>query len=265
MLSALARMVDYLDSPVLKDVEVLHWGSPIPSFGDVTAARVATLGLNPSWREFLDKTGNELEGANRRFHTLNSLGLHNWAEADSSHLRVILQSCRAYFRANPYDTWFRVLENVIVGTEASYYGDQADACHLDLIPFATAKRWNDLAAWQKTRLLELSADFLLQLLRDSTIRLLILNGRAVVSQFAAVAGVELSVRRMDDWTLPRRARLGVAGAAYTGRITSFAGTPLNAELLVVGFNHNLQSSYGVTRRVIRSISDWVADTYAAAR
>lgn len=257
MLRALTRMIDYLDSPVLKDFDVLSWGSPIPSFGDATTARVATVGLNPSWREFLDETGSELEGADRRFHTLNSLDLDSWVHADSGHLRLILQSCHEYFRSNPYDAWFGVLDAVIAGTGASYYGSEPSACHLDLIPFATTRRWNDLTGWQQARLLELSNDLLLHLLRESTIQLLILNGRGVVTRFESVAGVELSGQSMKEWTLPRRGGAGVVGAAYTARINTLAGTPLDNELLVLGFNHNLQSSYGVTRNVIRSIGQWV--------
>ena len=51
LLSRLVR--DLVDSNV--DSNVIPWACPIPSFGDFTRARVATLGLNPSNREFVDE------------------------------------------------------------------------------------------------------------------------------------------------------------------------------------------------------------------
>jgi hypothetical protein len=58
LLSRLVR--DLVDSNM--DSNVIPWACPIPSFGDLTRARVATLGLNPSNREFVDERGNELDG-----------------------------------------------------------------------------------------------------------------------------------------------------------------------------------------------------------
>src|SRR5580700_4684530 len=76
---------------------VIQWGSPIPSFGDLSTATIATVGLNPSNREFVDHRGNELEAARRRFHTLRSLGLSCWSQAQAEHLELIAESCRGYF------------------------------------------------------------------------------------------------------------------------------------------------------------------------
>ena len=74
-----------------------------------SVAQVATVGINPSNLEFMDEAGNELQGAARRFHTLTSLGLQSWGEADSRHLETIAHSCSAYFDRNPYDRWFKRL------------------------------------------------------------------------------------------------------------------------------------------------------------
>src|SRR5579864_4914328 len=130
--ATLTTLIDRLDSPAISQTDVIRWGCPVPSFGDLSNARVATIGLNPSNREFVDESGNELEGSSRRFHTLTSLGLASWAEADARHLRLILESCRAYFLGNPYDTWFKRLDYVIHGARASFYDPASVACHLDL-------------------------------------------------------------------------------------------------------------------------------------
>ena len=55
--------------------DMIPWSCPVPAFGDLLNSFVATLGLNPSNREFVDEEGNELEGAARRLHTLRSLSL----------------------------------------------------------------------------------------------------------------------------------------------------------------------------------------------
>ena len=73
MYSALTTLLDRLDSADTQRAAVIRWGSPVPSFGDLTKSDVATLGLNPSNKEFVDNSGNELSGSERRFHTLKSL------------------------------------------------------------------------------------------------------------------------------------------------------------------------------------------------
>src|SRR5260370_1920150 len=137
---ALTTLIDRLDSPAAFGTDVIRWGCPVPSFGDLSNATVATLGLNPSNREFVDEVGDELQGSYRRFHTLKSLGLASWSDVDARHLRLILESCRTYFLGNPYDRWFKKLDQVVAGTGASFYDGSCVACHLDLIPYATTRK-----------------------------------------------------------------------------------------------------------------------------
>src|SRR5512140_3439039 len=80
---ALTTLIDRLDSPAVSGTNVIRWGCPVPSFGDLSNSKVATLGLNPSNREFMDESGNELEWTSRRFHTLHSLGLASWSDVDA--------------------------------------------------------------------------------------------------------------------------------------------------------------------------------------
>lgn len=255
---ALATLIDRLDSPAVAGTDVIRWGSPVPSFGDLSTSRVATLGLNPSNREFVDELGDELQGSFRRFHTLNSLGLESWADADARHLRLILESCRTYFLGNPYDRWFKRLDQVISGANASFYDESHSACHLDLIPYATARKWTELTARQRSSLLAVAADTLGLLLRDSAVRILILNGRSVVELFQDVAGICLEQQRMPAWSLTRQPKPDVPGSAYKGMVDSLSGFKFTHEILILGYNHNLQSSFGVTRAVILAIRDWIS-------
>jgi hypothetical protein len=257
MHTTLTTLIDRLDSAAVSNTNVIRWGCPVPSFGDLSKSRVATLGLNPSNREFVDESGNELEGVVRRFPTLKSLGIGSWSDVDASHLRLIIESCRAYFMGNPYDRWFRRLDGVLSGTNTSYYNASLAACHLDLIPYATARKWTELTQRQRTSLLAVAGDTLGLLLRNSPVRILILNGRSVVEQFQDIAGVSLDRKEMPTWSLPRQSGADVSGIAYYGVVDTLSGITLGNPLRVLGFNHNLQSSFGVTNEVIHAIRNWI--------
>ena len=257
MFTTLTSLIDRLDSSAVSGTAVIRWGSPVPSFGDLAGSEVATLGLNPSNREFVDERGDELEGPSRRFHTLRSLGLETWSDADATDLRLILESCRQYFLNNPYDRWFGKLSYVTAGTGASFYDSSRPACHLDLIPYATSCKWTDLAPAQRAKLLRVAGDALALLLRESPVRVIVLNGRSVVEHFQTIAGVSLERHSMASWALPRQAVSDVAGIAYKGVVDTLSGIPLGREILVLGYNHNLQSSFGVTSAVVDSIRDWI--------
>jgi hypothetical protein len=271
MFRILARLIDRLESSMIAEANVIPWACPILSFGDLSTSRVATLGLNPSNREFMDQSGRELQGRFRRFETLSSLGLTSWSEVDARHLDLILSSYRVYFRGTPHDSWFKRLDRVIAGVEVSYYDTprgagqlglipyaSGSACHLDLIPYATTCKWNELTAQQRSTLLAAAGDALGLLLRDSPVRILILNGRSVVGHFEELAGVSLEREEVKTWTLPRKSGSDVLGLAYRGVVGSLSGIQLEREVLILGFNHNLQSSFGVTADVLRAIRRWIA-------
>jgi len=237
---------------------VITWGCPVPSFGDLLSSTVATLGLNPSNREFVDRAGDELCGNSRRLHTLHSLGLRKWSDATKDHVKLILDSCRGYFKRNPYDGWFRSLDALISGTNTSYYSDTMRACHLDLIPYATLCKWTELTRQQRAKLIDFSGDALGMLLQGSPVRCLILNGVTVIQNLERLTGITLKREVMSEWTLPRRSTGGVRGYSYQGVIQEIGGALLPHPVHVLGFNHNIQSSFGVTSKVKLAIQDWIA-------
>jgi len=263
MLSTLATLLDRLDSRAMSGTRVIPWGCPVPVFGDLTVAQVATVGINPSNLEFMDESGNELEGTARRFHTLMSLGLSSWGEADSRHLETIEHSCRTYFARNPYDRWFKRLDSVIAGMNASYYNKavltkpQYIACHLDLFPYATLCKWTELSGRERGTLLRLAGDTLAILLRDSHLQVVILNGHSVVKHFEELTGIGLQSSAMPAWSLPRRSGQDVPGIAFTAAIDELSGVGLGRRVLILGFNHNVQSSFGVTSEVLREMRKWM--------
>lgn len=236
----------------------MAWTCPVPYFGRLREAAVATLGINPSNREFVDVSGQELDGDDRRFPTLGSLRLRTWGDASSLDLNAILSACDQYFSGNPYNRWFGTLDVLARSAGASYYSVETPAAHLDLVPYATHVKWGALRTDQQRALLHCAQDLLAALLRDSPVQLLVLNGASVVRQFEAVTKVELTRLRKPAWDLNRQGSVGVRGIAYTGTVDHLGDVDLGRSIVVAGFNHNLQSSFGVTTRALHAVARWVA-------
>ena len=255
----LDTLIERLGSDKLADTCVGRCWAPVPYFGDLSNSRVATVGINPSDKEFVNDSGNEIVGHKRRFHTLKSLGISCWSEADDCHIQHILESCTKYFECdrNSYDRWFKPLDKIVAGTGASFYS--SDACHLDLVPYATTDKWSSpsLKKCQKSKLLSMNRDVIGQLLSVSPIEILILNGKEAVKGFHRAASMWLACKRMDDWTLHQKSR-DIDGFAYRGVIDSLQGIKLPRKVLILGYNHNIQGTRGLNKKVIDSIAEWIA-------
>lgn len=85
--------------------EVEH-STPVLGFGNFLEACVATIGLNPSKREFLSPSGHLLVGAAARLESLTSLGLADLVDASTTEQQRILDACLAYFARDTSYHWF---------------------------------------------------------------------------------------------------------------------------------------------------------------
>jgi hypothetical protein len=95
------------------------------------------------------------------------------------------------------------------------------------------------------------------MLNDSTVKLLVLNGAGVIGEFERMAGVSLPKRHMKAWTLPRHSGQGVPGYSVIGDVEAIGSVRLGRRIRVIGFNHNIQSSFGVTTQVRQAIRKWI--------
>ena len=236
---------------------IIDWAPPIPAFGNPETAQVATLGLNPSSREFVDKYGNELDGPVRRFPSLRSFELTHWRATTDAHVTQIAEACRSYFQRNPYNAWFARLDFVISKTGMSYYNPHNNAVHLDLVPYATHQKWARLSHKEKRSLAEGAGSQLGLTVRDAAVTLVVLNGMTVVREFQCLCRMELCREKRPDWALSRIGGTKVPGYGFCGVTEKIGKVALGRELLVLGFNHNVQSSYGVSGKVCEAIRDWV--------
>ena len=150
-------VADRIRQPAPLGCNVIPGSTPVVAFGDPQHARVATLGLNPSRIEF-EERGVELDGPNRRFETLRSLGMATLKDANDTTFARVWGRCTSYFHGNPY-RWFDRLEDALAGVGASYFDDSA--CHLDLTQWATDPTWGKLTSKARQHLVAEDSDFLL--------------------------------------------------------------------------------------------------------
>lgn len=249
-----------LADPTIGELGVMHWASPILAFGNPLLSKIATLGLNPSDKEFIDDNGNELTNSNRRFQTLKSVGISKWDEVNEEQIKLIEDQCNEYFIRKPYDGWFKRLDFLISGTSLSYYFPSMEACHLDLVPYATSIKWGNLSTSQKTRLLNNYGDFLGRIIKMSeNLTVLVLNGKTVIDNLQKISDVSFIVNEEPRWNLPRENTNDIKGYSYEGHLSKIGGIELGKKILALGFNHNIQSSFGVTSTVQQEIRNWISE------
>lgn len=254
-IKTIKRLTDTLSDVDFINSGIIDYASPLPAFGRLSRSKIATLGLNPSDKEFNDRNHKEISGHKRRFNTLNSLNISNWKNLDDNSVNRIAESCEEYFEINPYNSWFKQLENLISNSGFSYYGQFANACHLDLIPFATCKKWSSLDKSNRDFLLRELSPSLGEIIKNSNIELIILNGKSVIDNFKKISDISLSEHKEPSFDLHRHGGNDVLGYEYTGFFRTISGIDIGRKVYIYGFNHNLQSSFGVSNTVRNNIKN----------
>ncbi len=115
--------------------EVVLGSTPVLGFGNFMTATVATVGLNPSKKEFLDRRGALLVDQHRRLETLESLGLKHLSSALPLHEERIFNACIEYFNGSTAYSWFNRFSPMLSKLQVSY--KNGTACHLDFFQTAT--------------------------------------------------------------------------------------------------------------------------------
>ena len=180
----MSEIPDYIErrirQPIPSGLCVVPGSTPVVAFGNPLTAKVATLSLNPSHREFQDKDGCELIGRERRLATHKSLGVCDLASAPSAVIGQVLHGCQKYFHRKQY-WWFNQLERILNACGASYF--DGSACHLDLVQWATKPTWTEVPSTAQSCLLDSDLPFLKEQFRNENIELLLVNGRRATKEF----------------------------------------------------------------------------------
>jgi hypothetical protein len=237
--------------PIPAESCVLPGSLPVVSFGDPNEAVVATLSLNPSWREFESPGGVWLDGPRRRLASLISVGVADPRELDDEQVATVVAECNGYFRGpNWYRGWFHWLESILNVSEAGSYFD-GTACHLDLVQWATKPAQGELPPDVWERLVEQDRNFLRWQLANTNVRVLLLNGAAAIlwlQEADLVHEVEADVLPYD--TRNGRAKLRVYRADADG-------------VAVLGWNRPLAGALSADGRL--KLSVWLADALKVSR
>lgn len=152
--------------------------TPVLFFGDLFTARVATVGLNPSDQEFLDRRGDQLTGAARRFETLDSLDAPDRRTLGNEQCEQAVETMRRYFHpGKPVYGWFKALSRVTEGLGASFIG--GEAAHLDLVQEATHPTWSALPDDERAALLHADLPFLEWQIQTFPAEVVVCTGKTV--------------------------------------------------------------------------------------
>jgi uracil-DNA glycosylase len=219
---------------------------PVLFFGDLPAASIATVGLNPSKQEYLDRLGGQLEGPGRRFETLESLGATSRETLTDEQINQAFRTMRSYFQpGKPVYSWFNHLDRVLRPLGVSY--SSGSAAHLDLVQEATNPTWSELLKQQPLEaetLLRSDLVFLQWEIETFSLRLLICNGTTAfdnvvrllkgrvvqsgglkrITWWVAIASSGPRTLGVAGWNIPlvRATGLGSAGEGQLGELISYA-------------------------------------------
>lgn len=189
----------------------------------------------------------------RRLETCESLDEDDLSAASPAVIERVFQRCNEYFNHNPYTRWFGTLEKVLTHLNASYY--DGSACHLDLVQWATARKWGKLTLSEQYNLLEGGRAFLEQQLLQEHLKLLLLNGKLVLEEYR-----KHFHKGLVEVTVPNRMQRGLELTKGRGNIRLYSGRATNG-IVVIGWDKALKDSYGVSNVNIATVGEVVAMVY----
>lgn len=244
------EIADRIRRPMPPGLGVLPSSLPVTAFGDVSAADVATISLNPSWLEFQSPMGAWLEGDKRRLASLVSLGADDPRDLDDDQVARVLDDSNAYFRgSHPYTGSFHWLDALLRSSGAGSYRN-GNACHLDLVQWATkpVQRALPPATWQE--LVEADRDFLSWQLRHVDLKAVLVNGASVVRALA-------DAKLVDRWS---PGELEYEDGAEPGELRVFQAS--SAGIVFLGWNMPLGGPIPAADRA--ALSQWIGRNLPSA-
>ncbi|HSZ39161.1 MAG TPA: hypothetical protein VK817_04320 [Trebonia sp.] len=249
--SVAPEIADRIRRPIPPGLGVLPGSLPVTAFGDVSAAAVATIALNPSWLEFQSPMGSWLAGDERRLASLVSLGAHDPRDLDDYQVACVLAESNAYFRGpDPHMDQFHWLEALLRSSGAGSYAS-GTACHLDLVQWATkpVQRALPPGAWQA--LVEADRDFLRWQLHHGNVKVALVDGAFVLQ---GVADAKL----VDRW---HRGELEYGADQGSGRFRVYYA--FAAGIIFLGWNMPLGGPIPAADRA--ALNQWVSRNLPLAR
>jgi len=149
--SCVEQCMDCFDSSA--NACVMWQAIPVPWFGRIDTARVATVGLNPSWTEFVTK---ELVWRNvgERLPLVMDAGVEKRSEITGAHAHQMAEARKNYFKPGEREPhpWFNALQGVMNAAQMNCTYAAGTAVHLDVVACATWREWGKLDGTAKASL-----------------------------------------------------------------------------------------------------------------
>ena len=231
-----------------KNAPIVEHSTPVVAFGDCTTARVATLGINPSYEEFQDSSGELLKGKEKRLVDHESLGGEFTGGLSESQAERVIAGCSKYFLNRPFE-WFDDIENVVLKPNGITYSS-GEACHLDVIQWATNPIWSKITKQQECiSLLENDSEFLKFQIASQGYDFIFLNGNTVIKQVKSLNLVKLQHAGFTSFGHGvRKSRLWIG---ELGR-TKFIGWNLNIQRHETTPSNKADLSEWITKQIQNS-------------
>ena len=162
--------------------EIIDISYPVTSFGDINKARVLTVGINPSSREYF-QTGAKAQPlplGKKRLVDSETLDIGPGSEINLAEAKEVLDGNNNYFAksGNPYH-WFNLIEQYALAPIGASYFD-GSAAHVDIVQWATDPIWSEIQSVDsREKLIQADAFFLNQIFAMGEWDLVIVNGRQV--------------------------------------------------------------------------------------
>jgi len=172
-----------ISQPIPASVEIVRGSIPIVFFGNVEKAEIATLSLNPSNVEFEPKHGKVRCLDRTQLDVLDSQKLTN-EQAEAVYQSLLLYFCDPPY--NPYRTWFNPLNKLFERKGLEYYNDKI--IHLDISPWATSKKWNDLSQNERDQIVDTT--IIQNVIEKRGIKKLFINGKTAFTVFKKTLKVD---------------------------------------------------------------------------
>jgi len=220
---------------------IVSGSTPVVSFGDSTKARVATLGINPSFEEFQDSAKKNLDENSKRLVDHESLGGDFRHGLDENQASLVIEGCASYFQNRPFE-WFNDIESVVLKPNGIDY-KSGEACHLDVIQWATDPVWSKIENKADCQsLLQNDADFLKFQLTSQGYDFIFLNGDTVIKQVKSLGLFKVQLAGFTPFGHgPRKSRL------WLGELGSTK---------FIGWNLNIQR-HETTQSNKEALSEWI--------
>ena len=180
------QILNYIKQPIPQNdkMPIVERSIPVPFFGNIETARVATISINPSNLEFEDAHGKVLKQDKKRFVDRDELGVQDTSFLDDEQANLVYGSLMNYFNDNhnPYMEWFSPLEKH-AGKLFNYSYCNGGMVHLDIYPWATKQKWDDKNHKEQNKVNALNGYKLLKkILSEKKFDYIYINGKTVKEQ-----------------------------------------------------------------------------------